>query len=146
VPNADLRERPVAQCGRPNKPFRISDDRRRVTARLFRRGHGAGGNLRARAVALVDIVDHHRLEFGRDVGAAQSAEFLAVDEYRRRRDFTGAGQGDADIGVPGFTGAAQYSELSGHPCESLTGFGYRRPTLSAVAVDVHFRIEPSRVV
>jgi hypothetical protein len=49
--------------------------------------------------------DHHRPEFGGDVGSAQGAEFLAVDEHRRRRGFAGAGQGDADIGMPGFAGA-----------------------------------------
>jgi hypothetical protein len=34
----------------------------------------------------------------------------------------------------------------GHFCESLTGFGYRRPALGAVAINVHFGIEPSRIV
>src|SRR3984893_13295515 len=46
---------------------------------LLRRRHRAAGNVRAGAVALVDIVDHHRLEFGGDIGTAQGAEFLAVD-------------------------------------------------------------------
>src|SRR6266852_6442160 len=62
------------------------------------------GRLGAGAVALVDIVDHHRLEFGGDIGAAQGAEFLAVDEYRRRRGLAGAGQRNADIGMLGFAG------------------------------------------
>src|SRR5487761_2203785 len=66
---------------------------------------GRRRRLRARAVALVDIVDHHCLEFGCDVGAAHGAEFLAVDALRRRRGFAGAGQGDADVGVLGFAGA-----------------------------------------
>ena len=61
--------------------------------------------LRARAVALVDVVDHQRLEVGGDVGAAQGAELLAVDEHRRGRRFAGARQRDADIGVLGFAGA-----------------------------------------
>jgi len=35
---------------------------------------------------------------------------------------------------------------SRHLPEFLTTFGYRGPVLRAVAIDVHFRIEPSRVV
>src|ERR1700737_1466733 len=61
-------------------------------ALLSRRRLGAG------AVALVDIVDHHRLEFSCDIGAAQGAEFLAVDEHRRRRGLSSPGQRDADVG------------------------------------------------
>src|SRR5882724_9948603 len=71
---------------------------------LLRRGHRARRDVRAGAVALVDIVDHHRLELGGDVGAAQGAEFLAVDEHRRRRGFAGAGQGDTDVGMLRFAG------------------------------------------
>src|SRR6201999_4680147 len=86
------------------KRARISLSLDRGYVRLLRRGDRVFGNLLAVAIALVDIVDHHRLEFGRDVGAAQGAEFLAVDEYRRCRGFAGARQGDADIGMLGFAG------------------------------------------
>ena len=37
-------------------------------------------------------------------------------------------------------------KLRGHLPEFLTTFGYVGPVLRAVAIDVHFRIEPSRVV
>src|SRR5580704_11912554 len=37
-------------------------------------------------------------------------------------------------------------ELSRRLCEFLTAFGYRGPALSAVAVHVHFGIEPARIV
>ena len=54
---------------------------------LLRRRHR---HLRALAVALVDVVDHQRLEVGRNGGAAQRAKLLAVDEHWRGRRFTGA--------------------------------------------------------
>src|SRR6476620_2970551 len=57
------------------------------------------------AIALVDVIDHQRLEIGGDRGPAQGAEFLAVDEHGRRRRLAGAGQRDADIGVLVFAGA-----------------------------------------
>jgi len=75
---------------------------RSLTGRLLRRGYRC---LAARAVLLVDIVDHQRLEFGRNRRAPQGAELLAVDEHGCGRRFAGAGQGDADIGVLGFAGA-----------------------------------------
>jgi hypothetical protein len=37
-------------------------------------------------------------------------------------------------------------KLRGHLSEFLTAFGYMNPVLRAVAIDVHFRIEPTRVV
>src|SRR6202045_1371168 len=61
--------------------------------------------LGARAVALVDIVDHQRLEVGGDGRSAQSAELLAIHEHWRGRRFAGAGQRDADIGMLGFAGS-----------------------------------------
>src|SRR5258708_18989676 len=71
---------------------------------LLRRGDGARRDAAAGAVALVDIVDHHRLELGSDVGAAQGTELLAIYEQRRGRSLDGARQGDADNGTPGFAG------------------------------------------
>src|ERR1700739_1315831 len=71
---------------------------------LLRRRH-ALRDLAAIAIALVDIIDHQRLEVGSDRRAAQGAELLAVDENRRGRGFAGAGQRNADIGVLGFAGA-----------------------------------------
>src|SRR3984957_7650155 len=78
---------------------------RALTPFLFRSRHRADRHRGAGAVALVDIVDHHRLEFGRDVGAAQGLELLAVDEHGCGRGFAGAGQRDANIGVLGLAGA-----------------------------------------
>ncbi len=44
--------------------------------------------LCSRAVAVVDIVDHQRLEVGGNRRSAQGAELLAVDEDRRGRRST----------------------------------------------------------
>src|SRR5260370_35193666 len=60
----------------------------------LRRGHRGLGAL---AVALVDVVDHQRLEVGRDSRTAECAELLAVDEDGRGRGFAGAVQGGPDI-------------------------------------------------
>jgi cysteine synthase len=57
------------------------------------------------AVAVVDVLLHHRLEVVREGGATQGRGLLAVDEDRRRRRLAGAGQRDADVGVLGFAGA-----------------------------------------
>src|SRR6266850_7522694 len=72
---------------------------------LLRRRYRTLRRLGARAITLVDIVDHQRLEVSGDGGPTQGAEFLAVDEHGRGRRFAGAGQRDADIGVLGFAGA-----------------------------------------
>jgi len=63
--------------------------------------------LRARAVALVDIVDHQRLEVAAVV-AAQGAEFLAVDKDRLPRTCLGSAvrhcrHGEADLYQPMLT-------------------------------------------
>src|SRR5450432_326383 len=101
-----IRDWPIGAQGCPGFRWRsIRAKLAEALAPLLRRGHRARGNAGPRAVALVDIVDHHRLEFACDVGPAQSAEFLAVDEHRRRRRLAGAGQGDADVGMLGFAGA-----------------------------------------
>src|SRR5258708_11606184 len=68
-----------------------------------------GRRFGARAVALLDIVDHQRLEVGGDPGSAQGAEFFAVDEHRRGPRFAAAPQRDADSGMLGFAGACDDS-------------------------------------
>src|SRR5581483_8628464 len=69
----------------------------RVCALFGRAAPGVSG-----AVAAFDVVDHDLLEVLGDCRPPQSYRLLAVDEHRRGRRLTGAGQRDADIGMFAF--------------------------------------------
>src|SRR3546814_7019412 len=57
----------------------------------------------ARTVAAFDIVLDDGFEFLRDAVALQGNGTFTIDIHRRRGNLAGAGQTDADIGVPAFT-------------------------------------------
>jgi hypothetical protein len=51
-----------------------------------------------------------------------------------------------EIKPDGFRFICRREALPRSSCKFLAAFGYVNPALCAVAIDVHFRIEPSRVV
>ena len=52
--------------------------------------------------------------------------------------------GRIDLAIPSPTAIA--SGLGAHLREFLATFGYNSPLLLAVAIDMHFRIKPTRVI
>ena len=81
--------------------------------------HGAegvahDGSFFLRAVGSLHVILDDGLEIFGDAVAFQRHRFCAIDIHRRDRDFAGAGQADADVGVLAFAGAVDHAAHHRH--------------------------------
>ena len=77
------------------------------------------------------------LKLRSDIVTAQGHRFLAVDENRRRRRFTGAGQTDADVRMLALPRAVDHAthDRHRHVLDALVGLAPRRHAVAQMALN-----------